>query len=73
MRFAIFFFVVAATFSFAQPSPCNTKCNLQASDCMKGCVGDPKDAQRPEKANRMMQCLKSCEDTNRQCKASCDK
>jgi hypothetical protein len=73
VRFVLFFAVVAATFSFADATTCSTKCNLAASDCMKACAGDPKDAQRPERASHLMQCLKTCEEQNRQCKAGCDK
>jgi len=75
MRVAFLFFAVAATFALAQvqPTPCTTRCNVQASDCMKACVGEPKDAQRPEKAQHLMSCMKTCEDQNRQCKASCEK
>ncbi len=67
----VFFVAVVASFTFAQTSPCATKCNLQASECMKTCTGDPKDAQRPEKAQKLMGCLKTCEEQNRQCKTAC--
>lgn len=67
----LFFVVVASTFAFAQQSPCNSKCNQQASECMKTCTGDPKDAQKPEQAKQLMQCLKTCELQNTQCKGSC--
>ncbi len=74
MRFALLFAVLAAPLGLAQsqqPSQCQTKCNLNASECMKACVGDPKDAQRPETANRIVNCMKSCEAQNNSCKTTC--
>ncbi len=76
MRFVLLFSLLAATLAVAQQGPgqqCQTKCNVQASDCMKTCIGDPKDAQRPESMNRLMNCMKSCESQNNQCKEGCGK
>ena len=70
MRF-VFFVVVAATFAFAQQSPCSSKCNLAASECLKSCMGEPKDAQKKEKGEHLQQCLKQCQAQNTQCKAGC--
>lgn len=70
MRFVLFL-VVAATFAFAQQTPCTSKCNLAASECMKACMGDPKDAQRKEKGAHLQECLKQCEAQNTQCKQGC--
>jgi hypothetical protein len=61
-----------ATPAFAQ-SQCESKCHQQASDCMKTCTGDPKDAQKPEQGKRLMQCLNSCQAQTRQCKEVCPK
>ncbi len=66
-----FFLMVSATFAFAQQSPCQSKCNLAASECMKSCMGDPKDAQRKEKGEHLQDCLKQCEAQNTQCKQTC--
>lgn len=52
-------------------SQCESKCNQQASDCMKVCAGDPKDAQRPEQGKHLMQCINSCQQQTKQCKESC--
>ncbi len=68
---SVFVILVVATFAFAQQSPCPSKCNLKASECMKSCTGDPKEAQRPEKSERLVQCLKQCETQNAVCKQSC--
>ncbi len=70
MRF-VFFLVVTATFAFGQQSPCHSKCNLSSSECMKSCMGDPKDAQKKEKGEHLQQCLKHCEAQNAQCKQGC--
>lgn len=70
MRFVLFL-VVTATFAFAQQSPCHSKCNLSSSECMKSCMGDPKDAQKKEKGEHLQQCLKQCEASNTQCKQGC--
>lgn len=70
MRFVLLFSLLAQQ---GPNQPCQTKCNVQASDCMKACVGDPKDAQRPESSGRLMNCMKACEAQNNQCKESCDK
>ena len=67
----IFFLVVAGTLAFAQQTPCQSKCNLQASECMKACMGDPKDAQKPEQGQHLQECIKQCTTQNAQCKQSC--
>lgn len=71
MRTLLLFIAVAATFALAQQSPCASKCNQQASECLKACTGDPKDAQKKDHAQQLMQCLKSCEAKNAQCKSAC--
>lgn len=70
MRFVLFF-MLTATFAFAQQSPCHSKCNLSSSECMKSCMGDPKDAQKKEKGEHLQECLKHCEAQNAQCKQRC--
>lgn len=75
MRLALTLLMLAASFSFAadqhSPEACQTKCNVQASDCMKACSIDPKQAQRPEVVNKMMSCLKGCQTRNDSCKVTC--
>lgn len=75
MRFVIFLVAALAGFALAQqPNPlsqCVTKCNLSGSECMKQCVGDPKDAAKPDKSQHMVRCMKNCDDALRQCKTSC--
>jgi len=46
---------------------CQTKCNVTASECMKPCSADSKDGKK------MLECLKTCETKNTQCKAECPK
>ncbi len=66
--------MVLATSAFAQQEPakpqadnqCQTKCNVQASACMKPC-SDEKDGEK------MLACLKRCETANTQCKSTCTK
>lgn len=72
MRFFLFLFLVGASPAFAQQSPCQSKCNQQASECLKSCAGDPKDAQRPEQAEKLMVCLRQCEKQNGACKQRCE-
>lgn len=57
--------------ALAQASPCDSRCNQQASECIKACTGDPKDAQRPGESKRLMQCLAQCERQTRECKQGC--
>ncbi len=73
MRFVLLSILVVATFSVAQqPSPqCSTKCNTQASDCMKTCATTTKELPSNQRGSAMIQCVKTCEDANKQCKASC--
>lgn len=54
-------------------SPCEAKCNQQASDCLKQCAGDPKDASKPDQAKRLMECLKTCEAQVKPCRDACRK
>jgi hypothetical protein len=67
----VFLLPVIAALSWAESSPCATKCNVQASECIKACTIDPKEAARPEKSRQMMRCMKSCEEHNAQCKLTC--
>lgn len=75
MRLALTVVMLAASLSFADQHQhgenCQTKCNVQASDCMKACTIDPKDAQRPELVNKMMNCLKACQSRMEGCKSTC--
>ncbi|MFZ5439997.1 MAG: hypothetical protein ACOZQL_08300 [Myxococcota bacterium] len=64
--------VVLASLAHAQQAVCETNCNAHASECMKGCVSDPKDIKTPEHAKRVMTCMRGCEDENRQCKSRCE-
>ncbi|MBE2249864.1 MAG: hypothetical protein IAE78_09965 [Myxococcus sp.] len=65
--------LVALAASVAAQSPCEAKCNQQASDCLKACAGDPKDASKPDQAKRLMECLKTCEAQVRPCREGCRK
>lgn len=73
MRPVLLLVAVVATFSLAQaPAPqCATRCNTQASDCMKACANTTRELPSNERGAAMVKCVKSCEDANRQCKASC--
>jgi hypothetical protein len=44
---------------------------VQASECMKACAGEPKDAQKPEHTKQLMNCIKTCQTQNHTCKQSC--
>ncbi len=57
--------------ALAQTSPCESRCNQQASECIKACTGEPKDAQKPGESGRLMQCLTQCERQTRDCKQAC--
>lgn len=52
-------------------SACEAKCHQSASECLKGCAGDPKDAQKPEQQGRLLKCLDACEQRTQACKAAC--
>ncbi|MGV3620340.1 MAG: hypothetical protein ACO1OB_05970 [Archangium sp.] len=76
MRLALTAILLTASLSFADQhgsENCETKCNVQASDCMKACSIDPKQAQRPELVNKMMNCLKACQSRMEGCKVTCPK
>jgi hypothetical protein len=66
----LFAVVVLASPAVAQ-STCDTKCNQQASECLKVCTGEPKDAQKPGESQRLMDCIKQCEAKTATCKAGC--
>lgn len=63
--------VVVATPAPAAQNACEVRCNQQASECLKACTGDPRDAQKPEEAGRLVSCLKACEARTTACKAAC--
>jgi hypothetical protein len=69
---AFLMLVFTATPAAAQGA-CEAKCNQQASECLKGCTGDPKDAQKPEATDKLMACLKQCEAKTLACKEACSK
>ncbi len=58
--------------AFAQDA-CETKCNQQASECLKACVGDAREAAKPENAQKMMACLQKCEKETAPCRQQCKK
>jgi hypothetical protein len=63
-------FVLTASPAGAQ-NTCDAKCNQQASECLKVCTGEPKDAQKPGDSQRLMECVKQCEAKTTACKAGC--
>jgi hypothetical protein len=67
---ALLGFVLIASPAAAQ-NTCDAKCNQQASECLKACTGDPKDAQKPGESQRLMDCIKQCEAKTTACKAGC--
>jgi hypothetical protein len=52
-------------------SACETRCHREASECMKACTGDPKDAQKPEHSKRLVQCVNTCQQRTLECKRAC--
>lgn len=70
--FALLLLVFTATPAAAQ-NACEAKCNQQASECLKSCTGDPKDAQKPEASEKLMACIKACEAKTLTCKDACGK
>lgn len=70
MRFALLL-SLAASLALAQQAPCQSRCNVQAGECLKSCAGDPKDASKPERAQHLQDCLRQCEAQNQQCKQAC--
>ena len=52
-------------------STCDTSCNQIASECLKKCTGDSKDAARPESAQRLINCLKDCDAKVKPCRDAC--
>jgi hypothetical protein len=59
--------------SVTAQSPCEAKCNQVASECLKQCAGEPKDASKPDQAQRLMDCLKRCELQVKPCRDGCQK
>lgn len=66
-------FLVTIAATVAAQSPCVATCNQQASNCLKQCAGDPKDASKPDQAKRLMDCLKTCEAQVQPCREACRK
>lgn len=54
-------------------TPCDAKCNQEASECMKRCAGDSKDAAKPEQSKRLMACLQTCDAQTKPCREACRK
>jgi hypothetical protein len=50
---------------------CESRCNQQASECLKVCTGDPKDAQKVDERERLVKCLAKCEAKSKPCKSQC--
>lgn len=65
--------VVTLAATVLAQSPCEARCNQLASDCLKQCAGDPKDASKPDQARRLMDCLKTCEAQVKPCREGCRK
>ena len=72
MRSAMLILQLAAP-AFAEDATCESKCNQQASECLKVCSGDPKDANKPGQAQKMMACLTKCEKETQPCRDACKK
>jgi hypothetical protein len=74
MRWKLAWVVVAVTsFSALAQSPCESKCNQQASECLKACSGDPKEASKPDHAQKLLACLSQCDVQAKPCRESCKK
>ena len=54
-----------------QPRECATKCNTQASECMKSCAQTTRELPKAERGAAMLTCVKGCETQNAQCKQTC--
>ncbi len=70
LRPALTLLVLLALPAAAQ-DPCFTQCNRQASECLKACVGDPRDVKAPGHADRMMKCLSNCRRDGEPCRHQC--
>jgi hypothetical protein len=55
------------------PDACETRCNHEASECLKTCAGDPKEASRPDHAQKMVACLNECQARAKPCREACHK
>lgn len=71
MRRAAMLAVLLFTARAGAQDACEAKCNQQASECLKACTGDPKDAQKPGASQRLMDCVKQCEARTVACKGAC--
>jgi hypothetical protein len=54
-------------------SPCESRCNQQASECLRRCAGDSKEASKPENAKKLMACIQQCEAEVKPCREACRK
>jgi hypothetical protein len=70
-RLAVFVALALSGGALAQDLPCDTRCNQQASECIKACAGDPKDASKAENAQRLIACLQKCEREAEPCRKQC--
>ncbi len=62
--------VLLPAFGPAQ-TPCESRCNYVAKECLRRCAGDSKDAAKPEHAKRLMECLRQCEAEVAPCREAC--
>jgi hypothetical protein len=67
--------VIASLLGQAEKPPpaCDARCHQQGSECLKACTGEPRDAQKPDQGQRLMQCLQGCEQRTRVCTQACPK
>jgi len=72
MRFVTLLLCLTASHVAAQDS-CESRCNQQASECLKTCAGDTKTASKPESGPKLLGCLKACDAKALPCRADCKK
>lgn len=50
---------------------CQAVCGQAMGACMMPCMGDPKEAAKPENKSKTMACVKTCSDAQKPCLNAC--
>lgn len=73
MRPLLLLTVLLLPLATAAQDACETRCNQQASECLKACAGDSKDASKAENGKKLLECLQKCEKEAAPCRQQCKK
>jgi hypothetical protein len=71
MRWCLALVVLLVASAATAQDSCETRCNQQASECLKACTGDAKETSKPENAQKSLACVKRCDAAAAPCRKQC--